>query len=134
MNIHYHWADDNQTLLMFTLQNGWTWEEYFATLKALVASIRQLEHPVDVIVENTSKIPFPSGSALSRLRQILPMLPDNIGVIVVVSPNPFVKTINQILFQLSPRVRAMTELADTREEAHIILMRRRAQRHNAEDR
>jgi hypothetical protein len=127
-------GDDNQTFLTVTLQNGWTWEEYLAIVKALAESIRQHGHTVDAIVEITSKIPFPSGSALSRLRQILPLLPNNIGVIDLVSPNPFVKTINQILFQLSTRARDIAELADSREEANALIVRRRAQRPNAEER
>ncbi len=126
MSIHFRWADEEQTLLLLTLEEGWTWAEYHDVVRQVSGMIRQLGHTVDIIVENTARVPFPSGSALSQLRQVVRILPDNIGVIVVVSPNPFVKTINNILFQLVPKVRQITELADTREEALAIVAARRA--------
>jgi hypothetical protein len=126
MNIRFRWADEEQTLVLLTLEDGWTWAEYHSLVRQISETIRQLGHTVDAVVEITSRAPFPSGSALSQLRQIARVLPDNIGVIVVVSPNPFVKTINTILFHLSPKLRQMVELADTREEALAIITARRA--------
>jgi hypothetical protein len=132
MNVRYQWSDD-QTLLLLTLEEGWTWAEYHSVVRELSAAIRQLGHPVDAIVENTARIPFPSGSALSHLRQMMRVVPDNIGVIVVVSPNPLVKTINQILFTIAPKLRETVELADTRAEALAIIEKWRAQRHEGSE-
>jgi hypothetical protein len=126
MNIHFRWANGEQTLLLLTLEEGWTWAEYHDVVRQLATMIRQLDYTVDAVVEITSRVPFPSGSALSQLRQVARILPENIGVIVVVSPNPFVKTINNILIQMTPKLRQMVELADTREEAHAVVAARRA--------
>lgn len=130
MRITFQWEDAERTLLLLRLTDGWTWVEYHAVVSQLVVSIQQLDYAVDVIVENTARIPFPSGKALSHLRRIMRMVPDNIGVIVIVSANPFVKTINHILFRVMPKTREIGELADTVEEAHAIITRRRAQRRN----
>ena len=126
MKIHYRWEDEDQTLMLVSLEEGWTWEEYYAVVQQLATTIRRLGHPVDAIVKNSARIPFPTGSALSHLRQIMRLVPDNIGVIVLVSSNPFVKTINQVLFQLLPTTREIAELADTEDEARTIIAERRA--------
>lgn len=128
MSISFEWEDENQTLLLLTLSNGWTWEEYHAIVNQLVGIMRELDHIVDVIVENTAKIPFPSGAALFQLRKIARITPENLGVVVVVSRNPFVKSINQILMQISPQLRRTIALADVRDEAYAIIEGRRAQR------
>ncbi len=127
MHIYHQW-DDPEQILLLRLEDGWTWEEYHSVVAQLSETVRQLNHTVDAIVENTAKIPFPAGSALSNLRQVTRVLPNNFGVIVVVSPNPFVKTINNILMQLAPKLRETIALADTREEAYAIVVERRAQR------
>jgi hypothetical protein len=65
MSIHFHWANEEQTLLLLTLEEGWTWAEYLDVVKRLSETIHQLSHTVDAIVEITSRAPFPSGSIVA---------------------------------------------------------------------
>jgi hypothetical protein len=130
MHIHYRWDDEQKTLLLLSLEDGWTWVEYHDVAREITGMIRELGYMVDLIVDNSAKIPFPSGSALSHLREITRLIPDNLATIVLVGSNPVIKTINQILFRLVPTVAEITFMVDTREEAYAVIAQRRAKRGN----
>jgi len=95
--------------------------------------IKTYSHNVDVIVELENIPSLLKGSAVSQLQQLTRAIPDNVRTIVIVTHNPFVRTVNTILFQIMPKARESGALASSVEEARAIIAERRVQRHDAQD-
>lgn len=128
MTFKLNWDNDEKTLFRFEMEGKWTWDEYHQIVDEAFQMIRPLDHTVDVIVIGEPRMSLPSGSALAQLVRISRVIPNNIGLIVLVTPNGFIKAINRVLFRMSKRVGDMTVLTDTVDEAYAVIWERRAKR------
>ncbi len=126
MVVHYYLDERDSTIIRLVLDGQWTWAEYFVVLEQILTHVRSKDTMFDCIVEG--RMGFPGGSALSQLNHVVRQLPPNIGVIVVVTSNSFVRTINQILFQISKRAQSIGSVADTIDQAYAIISARRIER------
>jgi hypothetical protein len=127
MKITVKWDDHDHALLWFITEKPWTWDEYHQAVDAGIALVRSVDFLVDVILMGTPTV-LPTGSALANFLRVTRKLPENVGVIVVVTDSQFLWTINTLLFKISARAREVGALAHSVEEAHAIIADHRAKR------
>lgn len=62
MGVHVDWDSPEHTILIYSLDNAWTWDEAFALAETGTAMIATVPHMVDVIVDFQNCHTFPPQS------------------------------------------------------------------------
>jgi len=128
MGVSMWWDEADSTLLHAKLTKPWTWEDYLKRIDEAIAAIKTRKDTIDAIVEIDSAGSLSSGSIVGQLTKTLKILPENMGTIVVIIHNDFLKAINRLLIRISARAQALVVLADTLEEANSVITERRNRR------
>lgn len=105
MPVQIEWNNAEKTVIVATIDWPFDWNELAAAWKTGVEMMNSVApHPVHMIaVAKTSR--FPVGNILSNLTHMMKIVPDNVGLAIMVTENRFQETINQIFFKLSPSLR-----------------------------
>lgn len=105
MPVNIEWGNAEKTVIIATIDWPWDWNELAETWKTGVDMMNSVSpQPVYMIaVAKTSR--FPVGNILSNLTHMTKIVPNNIGLAIMVTENRFQETINNIFFKLSPGMR-----------------------------
>ncbi|MEO8608713.1 MAG: hypothetical protein ABI690_12560 [Chloroflexota bacterium] len=128
MGIQVQWDVQDPDILVFDLRAQWDWNEFHAAVRDGISMMNSLTQPVYVITLSAHGFP-PSSSVLSEFQKVMRILPQNVALIVVVTDNFMVETINQIFFRVSPLGRRIGRLAKTIDAARVLIAEDRAKRH-----
>ena len=122
MSITVQWDNMAQTVLRWEFHGDWTWEEMLEVQKQGAALMCQVDHIVDSIVDlsGCSTIPANVISMYKIFRERL-LLPDNRGVTLVVGCSPHMRAIISTFSKVSNFYGQDFSLADSLEEARLIL-------------
>src|SRR5262245_22079145 len=101
MGIQMQWDAQDPDILVFDLRCQWTWDEFHAAVQGLVALVNSVTHPVYVMTLSAPSFPA-SPSVLSEFQKVSRVLPPSIALIVVVTDNFLIETINEVIFRVSP--------------------------------
>jgi hypothetical protein len=116
MPVHIEWGNAEKTVLIATIDWPYDWDELAAGWKAGVGMMNSVPHPVHTIaVAKTSR--FPVGNILSNLTYMTKIVPDNLGLAIMVTENRFQETINNIFFKLSPGMRQKGRVVSSLDKA-----------------
>jgi len=126
MGIQLQWEQHDPDILLFDLRSNQTWDDFHAAVQQGIEMLYDVPYPVYVITLSASGFP-PSASILSHFHKVAQQLPPNMALIVVVTDNFLVETINQIFFKISPLGRKLGRLAKTMDEARQIIAQYHAQ-------
>lgn len=122
MAIQLQWEQHDPNILVFDLRSDWTWEEFHAAVKIGAEMMQNAPAPGPVYVISLAPTAFPpSYSVISHFQNVVQHLPPNLALIVVVTDNFLVETINQIFFKVSPLGRRVGRLAKTVDNARQII-------------
>ncbi len=92
--IHNDWLDEDKTIIIQTLSENWSWDEVITSNKTEIPQLmNQVEHEVHVIVSLEDSPSLPSGSALMKGKDAATAFPDNLGILVIVSPDKYVRVL-----------------------------------------
>ncbi|MBZ0286920.1 MAG: hypothetical protein K8I30_04855, partial [Anaerolineae bacterium] len=120
MPIDMEWGNTEKTVIVATIDWPWDWNELAAAWKSGVAMMNSVEHPVHTIaVAKTQR--FPVGNILSNLTNMMKIVPDNIGLAIMVTENRFQETINTIFFKLSPGLRQKGRVVNSLDKAMALV-------------
>jgi hypothetical protein len=128
MGVSMWWDEADSALFHAKLTKPWAWEDYLKRVEEAIAVIKTRSEIIDAIVEIDSAGSISSGSIMGQLSKILKILPDNMGTIVVIINNDFLRMINTLMIRISARAQALVVLADTLEEAEAVIIERRNRR------
>jgi hypothetical protein len=120
MPIKLWWEDEAQTIFCWHLEGHWTWEEFRARLPLAAAAQRSVDHRVDVLFDMRQTDHLPPA-AVHHVRQVLASMPDNVGLLVMVGPNIFVKAALATFSSLYKQSAKKFRLVDTLDEAYELL-------------
>lgn len=83
MGFRYHWDNDEHTILRYTAEPPWNWNDYHKTVRMASFSLHNLGHPVDVVIDlrQTQQLP---GGAVAHVRTFGKRLHPNLSGRVVV--------------------------------------------------
>lgn len=92
--IHNDWLDEHKTIIIQTLSENWSWDELLSNNKTEIPQLmNQVDHEVHIIVSLEDSPNLPSGSALMKGKDAVTELPDNLGLLVIVSPDQYVRVL-----------------------------------------
>ena len=127
MAVQLYWDDNNPDILILDLGSGWTWDEFHAGVARGVEMMQAASTPVYAISLPGARFPSPTG-ILGNFKLVIPRLPPNLVMVIIVTENYFVETVNRIFFRVSPTAGKMSRIARTIDEARQIIAEHRAKR------
>jgi hypothetical protein len=127
MGIQVQWDAQDPDIIVFDLRASWTWADFHAAVQDGLRLMNSVTQPVYVITLSATSFP-PSPSILNEFQKVACVLPPSIALIVVVTDNFVIETINQIFFRVSPLGRRVGRLAKTMDAARAMIANHRAQR------
>jgi hypothetical protein len=90
MTVYAEWDNAEKTVMRWTFEGDWTWEEYYSTRKTTNQQISAQKYPVDLIVDMRASNALPSG-VLMHARNAVFISPENISLTVYVGINPVLR-------------------------------------------
>jgi len=126
MGFKVEWDNSRKTVIRVDVQGYWTWEEYAAGIEETYDLMVTVEHTVDVIIHGIGGLQVPSGNMLAHVKESASLKPDNMGILLLVGANPFIRAIGNIFARISKRSTLLL-YANSLEEGRLILAERREQ-------
>lgn len=127
MGIQSQWDVHEPDIVLFDLRSQWTWDEFHVAAQALTAMINSVSYPVYVVTLSSSSFP-PSPSVLGEFQKVSRTIPPSVALIVVVTDNFLIETVNEVFFRVSPLARRIGRLAKSLDAAHQMIAAHRSKR------
>jgi len=88
------WYNDEKTIILQILTDNWTWDELILSNKTDIPNLMAtVNHEVHVIASLEESPSLPSGSALLKGRDAATGFPNNLGLLVIISPSKYVRVL-----------------------------------------
>ena len=94
------WDNEEKSVVRYTFEAKWTWQDLFHAFDEANRLIRSQTHVVHTILDLPSEMSVPPGNVLSAVRRITTNVPPNQGKEIFVGPSAFA----QRLISLTNRV------------------------------
>jgi hypothetical protein len=75
------WLDEEKTIILTTIPEKFSWEEYHKNTAQVAEMVLGVEHIVDIILDATNA-PLPKGNPFPHFKRFVRGLPGNTGVVV----------------------------------------------------
>jgi hypothetical protein len=125
--MHVYWDDEAHTIIRTKSEGAWTWDEYHRAMDEINRLMREVSHRVDLINIRNPASTMPGGAVLPRFGRALHTLPDNFGVIILVSNSVFARAMIGLFSQFyGGRHASRVLLTATVEEARAKIAEDRA--------
>lgn len=95
MPVTADWYNLDKTIVLYTIEGKWTWDELYPEYEKAIAMEKAQPHRVDVIIDMTASTHLPV-SVITHMRHISDKQPENIGLTVIVTQNPMVNAMYQV--------------------------------------
>jgi hypothetical protein len=126
MPVSAYWLNDEQTIVQYDFEGRWTWDEFYPEYQKALKMERSVTHRVDVLMDFRRSKSVPP-SALTHMRKITDNQPDNIGLSVFVTTNPFFNVMYTAGVRFYPKMQDYFVIVETIEEAYEIIQAARKQ-------
>jgi hypothetical protein len=120
MPITVKWDNAEKTIIYYTFDGAWTWDEFNAVYQEVYAMLDTVQHKVHAIVDLRNSRLLPRDT-LTQMRRLTYEQHENGGLTVFITTNAFAKTLYSILSNLYRRAREIFRLASTPQAAYNIL-------------
>lgn len=97
------WHDAAQTIIRTEYSGAWTWDDFHTTLDAAVEMMHSVNGRVDLIVAPQPNSVMPRGSAEPHLKRAIQVMPDNLGIQIIVTRSMLSKTMASIFTKVFSR-------------------------------
>ena len=124
MTVSVKWFNPEQTIVLYTLEGHWTWNELYPEYDKAIEMEEGVSHRVDVMIDMRKSTGVPL-SALTHLKNISDKQPENIGVSVIVTTNRLVLTLYRAGCRFHTNIERYFAVAATEGEALQIIERQR---------
>lgn len=123
MGIDVLWDDSERTILRYDFEPEWTWVEFWEAIDESNAMMLSVPYTVDFI-GNFSNGKLPSIGSFRILKRSREVSPDNLGLIVLVGMNDFIRVLLEVFTKIYPALGARMVAVHTLEEARALLAER----------
>jgi len=120
MPIHVEWLNEDKRVILRTLSDQWTWDDFYLSQQDINQMLNEVSYPVDEIIDASTSTTLPQG-AISQFRRASEKTPDNLHLRLVVGSNSFYQLIFNILSKIIPHIKDRVVFVQTFEEAHTYL-------------
>jgi len=103
MPLKVEWLDAHKTMMGCTGSGTWTWDEYHHALDQIADEFKATQNRVDLIIMTAPGSIVPKGSSMPHYQRAMRIMPDNLGLMVMVTSNAFARTIVSIFTKVSPK-------------------------------
>lgn len=102
MPLKVEWLDTQKTIMGCTGEGTWTWDDYHEALDAIANQFKATEGRVDLVIMSERGAIVPKGSSMPHYQRAMRIMPDNLGLLVIVTDNTFGRTIVSIFTKVYP--------------------------------
>lgn len=129
MSVNVGWDDPEQTILRYTYEAGWTWEEYATAVATATQLVATASGEIDVIGDFSNSTLLPER-ALSNFRKSLATSPDTVPfkMVVLIVKNEFISRMLDTFSRMYPSARNKIRSAPSLEDARRLIRADRATR------
>lgn len=125
MGIQLVWEDDDKTILRHIYEGIWTVADFIGAVDESRKLLLEVEHPVDLIID-MREAAGPPPKIMSAYRYADQKVPPNQRLIVMVNPNEYMKTFNNIVGKIAPRAAENRNLVESMDGAFELIAEFRA--------
>lgn len=111
------WDNDEKTILRYTFQGNWNWDDYLESLTIGRKMMAEVEHEVSIINDMRQMTQLPPNF-VNTARNVITSRPDNTGLAVFLTTNAFFQATHRILGRILEEVPIRYILVSTEEEAY----------------
>ncbi|MEP7285859.1 MAG: hypothetical protein ABI947_08835 [Chloroflexota bacterium] len=115
MAIIVKWFDEAKTICILQRDENWTWKEFDDANVQSNHMIKEVSHPVNLIVDGADRLP--PGYPIRHFRQALMSKPNNLKALIIVISNPFGRTIFNAMSRLNQRQSRLLVAVQSSKEA-----------------
>jgi hypothetical protein len=125
MAIRVQWDNPDKTILRFTYDREWAWDEVYSALEEKRRLLGTVQHPVDTLVDMRAVVTIPVG-ALIHARRLAEQANGNERVTLVVGANPFILSLVDLVRNLHPAFIKNYRFVSTLNDAYTLLNHQRS--------
>lgn len=126
-NLDVYWDDEEKSVILLDVHADYTWREFDSAVTQIGARAAAQPHRCDIIVNLGRASAESSGmAAVRRALDALSVLPDNVGLVVIVVP-AIAGLLLSAAKQLNPRVAARARTASGLHRARDMVQQHRRQ-------
>lgn len=127
MTISVTWYNVERTILLQTIADHWTLDDYYALSSQTNTLLSSIDYPVDLIADLGGVRTVPTN-IVSALRRSEVKHHPNLGLVVVTGlNNTFVYAMYNVFIKLTPSLANKFQLARTLDEAAALIQTHRAE-------
>jgi hypothetical protein len=120
MSVTYRWDNEEKTIMRFSFEEPWTWDEYYVMKPESDKIIASVSHKVGAIIEIPRDLHL-GANALTHSRTIDRTRPANLAVMIIVTESSLVKAFLGLAARLPAQFSEGFRWAPTLEKAHEII-------------
>src|SRR5262245_22756963 len=124
MSVSANWDNEQQTIIRYSFDGNWTWNEFYAAVNQSHALQDSVSHRVDVILDLGESYVVPEG-ALMQMRRLAGINHPNTGVRIIVSRNSTLSVLFDTFTRVYNRNAEKYYLASSMEQAYAIISQSR---------
>ncbi len=126
-NIEINWDNDDKTVMRYTYQGQWTWQEFYGVMEQSHQMMDTVDHPVDILVDMRASAQIPQG-AVTQFRRIANVRHPNTGTIVAVTEARVARMLYDIFATVFRPIASRYHIVQTIDEAYAAIEDARYQR------
>ena len=130
MSLQVEWDNAEKTVIRITYANKWTWSDFYEANRAAVALMNTVCHPVHLLADFRQSTCLPIGGAITHASNAISVLPDNWGILVIVTTNVLIQRLVSVFRsaftgKMGAKTYTVTSLADgyqliARQESRVV--------------
>jgi hypothetical protein len=118
--IKVKWYNPEKTIILQKRDPGWKWADFDAAVDQYTSLARSVDHRVAIIVDCLDAPNPPSSSALGHYRRAADLKPENLVLMVIVSPGGFLKMMGEVFTRAAPGDREFLQFVPTMKDAEAL--------------
>lgn len=127
MPLHVYWANEEKSILRCDSEGRWTWDEYHRSLDQVGEMAKTVSHRVDLINVECEGAKMPAGSPLPHFNRAIKVLPDNVGLNIVVIASPVVRAMAGMMRKMPGSNMHTIRMVETIEAAMDLIVHERGE-------
>ncbi len=131
MGINVRWDNEEQTIIQYSFDGRWTWNDLYSALDRVQEMSASVDHRVDAIIDLTHADLMPAGAIFSldgrkNAQKLASKANAARGLIVIAGANAFIRSIYDAFRAFNRSVATGIHFTETLGQARAYLLERQA--------
>jgi|FLYN01.1.fsa_nt_gi hypothetical protein len=120
MGIKITWDNDEKTILRYSFDTHWTWDDFYTAKAEAYNQIDTVQHKVGVIFDAPEKITLPANM-ITHSKSAVSKTHPNTCIVAVVVRNLYLRTMLSMVMKLSKKAAETLRLVSSLDEARALV-------------